>query len=146
MLKPLKTEFQEKPISLECTHKTSFPPPQMYGHTAEDIDKMWKQGAIDQNLHQSLKVWRDNCGLFVMGDKCLSCPLALLQKPRPGRPHVIETENWLMAQRRLVLEEQRYKGSQHNQEPVPSSMEEPVVEEPELNEDESDTQEADFLE
>jgi hypothetical protein len=136
MLKPYKTEFQGKPISLECTHKSSFPPPQMYGHTGEDIDKMWKQGAIDQNLHQSLKIWRDNCGLFVMGDKCMSCPLALLQKPRPGRPHVIETENWMIAQRRLILEEQRTSRQvQQSVDSVPLSMEEPELEDGTQNED-----------
>ena len=106
-LKPLKTEFQGRQITLECTHKKKFPPPQMYGHSAEDVDKMWKQGAVSQTLHQSLTVWKDMCGLFVMEAKCLSCPQALLQKPRPGRPNVIETENFLEAKKRFRLEDAR---------------------------------------
>ena len=106
-LKPIETEFQGRQISLECTHKKKFPPPQMYGHSAEDVDKMWKQGAVSQTLHQSLTVWKDMCGLFVMDSKCLSCPQALLQKPRPGRPNVIETENFLEAKKRFVREDAR---------------------------------------
>jgi len=106
-LKPLQTEFQGRDISIECTHKRKFPPPQMYGHSAEDVDKMWKQGAIDHTLHQSLIIWRDMCGLFLMDAKCLSCPQALLQKPRPGRPNVIETENFLEAKKRFRLEDAR---------------------------------------
>lgn len=106
-LPPLQTEFQGREISLECTHKKKFPPSQMYGLSIEDIDKMWKQGVITQTLHQSLTVWKDQCGLFLMDSKCLSCPLALLQKPRPGRPHVIETENFLEARKRFQLEDQK---------------------------------------
>jgi hypothetical protein len=97
MLKPLETEFKGREISLECTHKKTFPPPQMYGHTPEDVDTLWKQGAIDQNQYQHLKVWKEQCGLMLMGPKCLDCPLALKRNPRPGRPNVIETESWLEA-------------------------------------------------
>lgn len=101
MLKPLTTIYQEREITLECTHKKTFPPPQMYGATPEDIDNLWKQGTLDQNQYQQLKVWQDNCGLMVMGPRCLDCPLALKQNPRPGRPHVIETESWLSAKERM---------------------------------------------
>lgn len=101
MLKPLTTTFQGREITLECTHKREFPPPQMYGSTPEDIDTLWKQGTIDQNQYQHLKVWHDKCGLMVMGPRCLDCPLALKQNPRPGRPHVIETENWLEAKNKM---------------------------------------------
>lgn len=107
MLKKLETTHNGREIALECTHKKKFPPPQMYGLTAEDVDKMWKQSAIDQTLHQRLVIWRDMCGLFQMGPKCMSCPMALLQKPRPGRPHVIETENWLTAKKRIELEDRK---------------------------------------
>ena len=106
-MKPLETEVQGREIKIECTHKKKFPPPQMYGHSAEDVDKMWKQGAISQTLHQSLTVWRDMCGLFLMGPKCLTCPQALLQKPRPGRPHVIETENFLEAAQQFRKDDAR---------------------------------------
>jgi hypothetical protein len=101
MLKPLTTIFRDHEVTLECTHKKIFPPPQMYGSTPEDIDTLWKQGTIDQNQYQQLKVWKDNCGLMVMGPRCLDCPLALKQKPRPGRPNVIETEPWLAEKERL---------------------------------------------
>jgi len=101
MLKPLTTKFKGREISLECTHKQSFPPPQMYGHTPEDVDTLWKQGAVDQNQYQHLKVWQDICGQMVMGPKCLDCSLALKQNPRPGRPHVIETESWLAAKEKM---------------------------------------------
>jgi len=101
MLKPLTTTYKGREITLECTHKKIFPPPQMYGHTPEDIDTLWKQGAIDQNQHQHLKVWKEKCGLMVMGPRCLDCPLALKQNPRPGRPHVIETEPWLPAKEKM---------------------------------------------
>lgn len=101
MLKPLETEFKGREISLECTHKKAFPPPQMYGHTPEDVDTLWKQGAIDQNQYQHLKVWKEQCGLMVMGPKCLDCPLALKRNPRPGRPNVIETESWLEVKNRM---------------------------------------------
>lgn len=101
MLKPLETEFKGRAISLECTHKKKFPPPQMYGHTPEDVDTLWRQGAIDQNQYQHLKVWKEQCGLMVMGPKCLDCPLALKRNPRPGRPNVIETENWLEAKNKM---------------------------------------------
>jgi hypothetical protein len=109
MLKSLETKHNDRDITLQCTHRKKFPPPQMYGHTAEDVDKMWKQGAIDQNMHQSLTVWRDMCGLFQMGPKCLGCEHALLEKPRPGRPNVVETENWLGAKRQMLLEDRKAK-------------------------------------
>jgi len=101
MLKPLTTIFRDHEITLECTHKKIFPPPQMYGSTPEDIDTLWKQGVIDQNQYQQLRVWKENCGIMVMGPRCLDCPLALKQNPRPGRPNVIETEPWLAAKERL---------------------------------------------
>jgi len=101
MLKPLTVNYQGREITLECTHKKTFPPPQMYGSTPDDIDNLWKQGAIDQNQHQHLKVWQENCGLMVMGPRCLDCKLALKQNPRPGRPHVIETEPWLPVKRQM---------------------------------------------
>jgi|GEM_PF-2703290 len=107
MLKPLETEFKGRPLSLECTHRRNFPPPQMYGHTIEDIDVLWKQGNLDQNQHQLLKTWAENCGLMVMGPRCLDCPLALKRNPRPGRPEVIETENWLEAKRRMHWEDMK---------------------------------------
>ena len=101
MLKPLETEFKGRQVALECTHKQAFPPPQMYGSTPEDIDTLWRQGRVDQALYQHLKTWHDACGLMIMGPKCLDCPLALKQNPRPGRPHVIETEPWLAAKDRM---------------------------------------------
>lgn len=101
MLKPLTTKFKGREVSIECTHKQSFPPPQMYGHTPEDVDTLWKQGAVDQNQYQHLKVWQDICGQMVMGPKCLDCSLALKQNPRPGRPHVIETEPWLAVKEKM---------------------------------------------
>jgi len=107
MLKSLETKHNDRDITLQCTHRKKFPPPQMYGHTAEDVDKMWKQGAIDQTMHQSLTVWRDMCGLFQMGAKCLGCKHALLEKPRPGRPHVIETANWLGEKQQMLLDERK---------------------------------------
>ncbi len=107
MLKPLETEFKGRRIVLECTHKRRFPPPQMYGSTRQDIDTLWKQGVIDQNQYQHLKVWDENCGQMVMGPKCLDCPLALKQNPRPGRPNVIETENWLEAKNRIHWEDMK---------------------------------------
>lgn len=101
MLKPLTTIYKDQEITLECTHKKVFPPPQMYGSTLEDIDNLWKQGAIDQKQHQHLTTWKDNCGLMVMGPRCLDCPLALKQNPRPGRPHVIETAPWLATREKM---------------------------------------------
>jgi hypothetical protein len=101
MLKPLETEFKGRTIRLECTHKRAFPPPQMYGSTPEDIDNLWRQGRVDQAQYQHLKVWQESCGLMIMGPKCLDCPLALKQNPRPGRPNVIETESWLEAKDRM---------------------------------------------
>ena len=101
MLKPLTTNYKGREVTLECTHKKTFPPPQMYGSTPEDIDTLWKQGTIDQNQYQHLKVWGEKCGLMVMGPRCLDCPLALKQNPRPGRPNVIETENWLKAKNQM---------------------------------------------
>ena len=115
MLKPLDTEFKGRPLSLECTHRRNFPPPQMYGHTIDDIDVLWKQGNIDQNQHQLLKTWAENCGLMVMGPRCLDCPLALKRNPRPGRPEVIETENWLEAKRRMHWEDM--KAAKKSREP-----------------------------
>jgi hypothetical protein len=73
----------------------------MYGHTLEDIDMLWRQGDLNQNQHQLLKTWAEKCGLMVMGPRCLDCPHALLRNPRPGRPEVIETENWLEAKHRM---------------------------------------------
>jgi len=107
MLKPLTTNYKNREITLECTHKKVFPPPQMYGHTPEDIDNLWKQGVIDQNQHQHLRVWKENCGLMVMGPRCLDCKLALKQNPRPGRPHVIETEPWLAAKDRIYWDDMK---------------------------------------
>lgn len=101
MLKPLTTTYKDREVTLECTHKRTFPPPQMYGSTPDDIDTLWKQGTIDQNQYQHLKVWHEKCGQMVMGPRCLDCPLALKQNPRPGRPNVIETENWLEAKNKM---------------------------------------------
>ena len=101
MLKPLTTIFRDHEITLECTHKKIFPPPQMYGSTPEDIDTLWKQGVIDQNQYQQLRVWKEKCGIMVMGPRCLDCPLAKKQNPRPGRPNVIETESWLAAKEKM---------------------------------------------
>lgn len=101
MLKPINIKYKGREISLECTHKQVFPPPQMYGSTPEDIDNLWKQGTIDQNQYQHLKTWQEKCGLMVMGPKCLDCPLALKRTPRPGRPNVVRTSNWLEAKRQM---------------------------------------------
>jgi len=101
MLKPLTTIFRDHEITLECTHKKIFPPPQMYGSTPEDIDTLWKQGVIDQNQYQQLRVWKEKCGIMVMGPRCLDCPLAKKQNPRPGRPNVIETESWIAAKEKM---------------------------------------------
>jgi len=133
MLKPLTTKYKGREITLECTHKKTFPPPQMYGHTPEDIDTLWKQGVIDQNQHQHLTVWKDKCGLMVMGPRCLDCPLALKQNPRPGRPNVIETEPWLSVKNKIHWEDM---AKNKEMPPVPvSDRETPVdplpVEEPE---------------
>jgi len=105
VLKPIEVEYRGRKISLECTHKKEFPPPQMYGNTPDDIDTMWRQGSIDQNLYQHLVTWRDKCGIMVMGPKCLDCPLALKRNPRPGRPSVVETEPWLAAKNRIHWED-----------------------------------------
>jgi hypothetical protein len=139
MLKPLTTIYREREITLECTHKREFPPPQMYGHTPEDIDNLWKQGAIDQNQHQHLKVWKDKCGLMVMGPRCLDCPLALKQNPRPGRPHVIETEPWLPLKERMRWDDMKAgklappaePKVEDDPEPVEVVSEETVIPEPE---------------
>lgn len=101
MLKHLDTQYKGQDISLECTHKKDFPPPQMYSSTAEDIDTLWRQGALNPNQYQMLQTWKEKCGLMVMGPRCLDCPLALKRNPRPGRPHVIETESWLDAKDRM---------------------------------------------
>ena len=107
MLKPLQTEFKGRTITLECTHKRAFPPPQMYGSTPEDIDNLWRQGRVDQGQYQHLTTWREACGLMIMGPKCLDCPLALKQNPRPGRPHVIETESWLDVKEKIHWEDMK---------------------------------------
>lgn len=125
MLKPLTTNYKGREITLECTHKRVFPPPQMYGHTPEDIDNLWKQGAIDQNQHQHLKIWKDNCGLMVMGPRCLDCPLALKQNPRPGRPHVIETESWLDAKEKMHWDDMKAGKLAPPQDPEDFAPEEP---------------------
>lgn len=122
MLKPLQTEFKGRTITLECTHKRAFPPPQMYGSTPEDIDNLWRQGRVDQGQYQHLKTWREACGLMIMGPKCLDCPLALKQNPRPGRPHVIETEPWLDAKDKMHWEDMKAGKLAHNPsdtEPAP---------------------------
>jgi len=150
MLKPLETEFKGRKISLECTHKRAFPPPQMYGSTPEDIDNLWRQGRVDQSQYQHLKTWHENCGLMIMGPKCLDCPLALKRNPRPGRPNVIETEPWLavkeqmhwddMAARKPPLEERvaaaesvavAAKGFVKHGTPVPTGVVAPKAQEPE---------------
>jgi hypothetical protein len=105
MLKSIDVEYRGRKLTLECTHARQFPPPQMYGHTPDDIDTMWRQGTIDQNLYQLLTTWREHCGIMVMGPKCLDCPLALKQNPRPGRPHVIETEPWLTVKDQIHWED-----------------------------------------
>lgn len=107
MLRVLQTSYQGREIVLECTHKKQFPPPQMYGSSAEDIDVLWRQGAISATQHQLLKTWQERCGLMVMGPRCLDCPLALKQNPRPGRPNVVETESWLEAKRRFHWEDMK---------------------------------------
>lgn len=128
MLKPLTIIYQDREITLECTHKKVFPPPQMYGSTPDDIDNLWKQGAIDQNQHQHLKVWQEKCGLMVMGPRCLDCPLALKQNPRPGRPHVIETEPWLPAKRKMHWDDMKAGKLEQSSDDSTGSFEEEFVE------------------
>lgn len=125
MLKPLDTEFSGRRITLECTHKKQFPPPRVFGLTPNDIDIMWRQGGIDQNEYQQLQTWRDNCGLMVMGPRCLDCPLANLRKPRPGRPEVYDKEPWLKAKKRFALEDMA-KNKTVSPEAVASSEEVPT--------------------
>ena len=126
MLKPLTINYKNRSITLECTHKQTFPPPQMYGATPEDIDVLWKQGRIDQNQYQHLKTWQENCGLMVMGPRCLDCPLALKQNPRPGRPHVIETENWLKVKERIYWEDMKASSAQEETPMEETPMESPI--------------------
>ena len=107
MLKPLEIEYQGHQVTLECTHKKAFPPPQMYGHSPEDVDTLWRQGAIEQKEYQLLMTWKDKCGLMVMGPRCLDCPLAKLQNPRPGRPEVVTTEPWLARKEKFRWEDMK---------------------------------------
>jgi hypothetical protein len=107
MMRVLTTTFQGREIVLECTHKKQFPPPQMYGSTPEDIDVLWRQGAINATQYQLLKTWQEKCGLMVMGPRCLDCPLALKLNPRPGRPQVTEPEPWLEAKKRIHWEDMK---------------------------------------
>lgn len=130
MLKPLETEFKGRQVSLECTHKKIFPPPQMYGSTPEDIDTLWKQGAIDQNQYQHLKVWKEQCGLMLMGPKCLDCPLALKRNPRPGRPNVIETESWLDVKKKMHWDDMKSGKLAQSPEPKAPPPKAGVVEDP----------------
>lgn len=120
MLKPLNIKYKGREVSLECTHKKTFPPPQMYGSTPDDIDNLWKQGTIDQSQYQHLKTWQAKCGLMVMGPKCLDCPLALKRNPRPGRPNVIETKNWLEEKRKMHWDDMK---SQKEDGPTSEEME-----------------------
>lgn len=124
MLKPLETEYKGHQVTLECTYKKTWPPPQMYGHTPEDIDVMWKQGTVDANLHQQLATWKDKCGLMVMGPRCLDCPLAKIQNPRPGRPEVYTTEPWLPRKERLYWEDM--KAAKEAQQEEEASQEDPA--------------------
>lgn len=120
MLKHLVVQYKGVEISLECTHKKDFPPPQMYSSTAEDIDTLWRQGAVSQIQYQMLQTWKEKCGLMVMGPRCLDCPLALKRNPRPGRPNVIETEPWLPAKERMYWQRMKEQGK-----PVPAPAAEP---------------------
>jgi hypothetical protein len=125
MLKHLDVVYQGHNIALECIHKKDFPPPQMYGSTAEDIDTLWRQGALTQNAYQMLQTWKEKCGIMVMGPRCLDCPLALKRNPRPGRPNVIETEPWLPAKERMYWDRTKPSRATRPEEPAaePSPME-----------------------
>lgn len=135
MMRALHTTYRDREIVLECTHKKVFPPPQTYGSTAADIDVLWKQGSISANQHQMLTTWRTHCGLMVMGPRCLSCPLALKQNPRPGRPDVYETEPWMPAKKRIYWEDMKAgklaPADEDQEEPEFEQPEEPEPEEPE---------------
>ncbi len=133
MMRALHTTYRGRSIVLECTHKKVFPPPQTYGSTAADIDVLWKQGNISATQHQMLTTWRDNCGLMVMGPRCLDCPLALKQNPRPGRPNVYETEQWLPAKKRIYWEDMKLGklAASEDFEPEEPEPEEPEPPEPE---------------
>jgi hypothetical protein len=128
MLKHLVVQYKGVEISLECTHKKDFPPPQMYSSTAEDIDTLWRQGALTQIQYQMLLTWKEKCGLMVMGPRCLDCPLALKRNPRPGRPNVIETEPWLPAKERMHWQRLKAEGKRTPAEPpeLESAPMEPV--------------------
>lgn len=99
MLKPKSFRYRGEEVSLECVHKDIFPPPQTKGLSEEDLDVLWKRGAIKASDYSQLKVWHQVCGLDEMDRKCVDCPLALHRKGRPGRPHVIETQQWLPMKR-----------------------------------------------
>lgn len=101
MLKPITIKHLGQEITLECTHKRIFPPPQMYGATDADIDNLWRQGVLSQTEFQQLETWRRICHQMIMGPRCMDCPLALKQNPRPGRPYIIETEPWLPAKEKM---------------------------------------------
>jgi hypothetical protein len=105
----------------------------MYGSSAEDIDVLWRQGAISATQHQLLKTWQERCGLMVMGPRCLDCPLALKQNPRPGRPHVVETESWLEAKRRFYWEDMKAGKLQKIEGSPGPDLDGPDPEEPDLD-------------
>jgi hypothetical protein len=139
MMRPLETLYRGRVIVLECVHKKQFPPPQMYGSTPDDIDILWRQGSINATQYQLLKTWQERCNLMVMGPRCLDCPLALKQNPRPGRPNVIETEPWLAAKKRMYWEDMKAGkvngvGTGEIAAVDPPDLEEPEPEEPEPEE------------
>lgn len=112
-MRALETEYKNRLIVLECTHKKTFPPPQMYGMTVNDIDILWSKGQLSQAEYEHLKTWREHCGLMIMGPKCLDCHLAKRRNPRIGNDRYT-LSNWLEDKDRIYWEDMKNSRLQPN--------------------------------
>lgn len=76
-MKPTPMTIDDEQVTVHCTHAETWPP--AHARLDESFDAQRERGFIDENKYQRLLVWERTCGLMKMGEKCLTCPLALVE-------------------------------------------------------------------
>lgn len=87
---PILSESEQDLQTIRCTHERSWPPPLV--RLGVDAEAMWRNGEISQHDFQQIDTWKRACGLLEMAEKCITCPLAKVEKVRGGSGR-IETFN-----------------------------------------------------
>jgi len=70
----------------KCRNAMFWPPPEIE-HLADSAEEL--RYTVPDVLYQRIKTWEQMCGIMEMAEKCLSCPLVVVDgkpKTRAGSP------------------------------------------------------------